>query len=149
MAHYIVSTTSAPMKYCIYGQDKNNNPKPIAVIRINGYANVRDVNAGKSVVMPRCAITEITEEQWQLLQKNPAFKYHQEKGFMRHTDVYSEAVVDEGMTKRDKSAMINDWEYAEGRDERFTAEEGVGTCHATCGIGDSVKGTKGYQFLSE
>ena len=149
MAHYIISTASQPMTYCVYEQSKSNNPKVIRRIRINGYANVRDPNGGRNVVMPRCAITEISDEDWAYLSKNSAFKYHQEKGFMRHSPVYSDKVVDEGMTKRDRSAMINDWEFAEGRDERFSPIDGAGSSHATCGMGDNVKGVKGFQFVDE
>lgn len=150
MAHYIVSTASAPMQYCIYEQNKSNNPKVVRKIRIEGYANVRDPNSSRNVQVPRCAITEISEEDWQLLQKNPSFKYHMEKGFMRHTEVHSEKIIDEGhMTKRDRSAQINDWEFSQGRDERFSPMDGAGQSWATAGINNNIKGTKGFQFVDE
>ena len=149
MAHYIISTTSAPMQYCVYEQGKGNNPKVIRKIKINGYANVPDPVSSRNVVMKRCAITEISDEDWGYLQKNPSFLYHQKKGFMRHSEVYTEKPVDEGMTTRDRSAVINDWEFAEGKDERFSPADGAGMSRATCGIGDSVKGQKGFQFVDE
>lgn len=149
MAHYIISTASAPMTYCIYEQGKNNNPKIIRKIRINGYANVTNPESSRNVVMRKCAITEITDEDWQYLQKNSSFKYHMEKGFVRHSEIYTEKPAEEGMTKRDNSAMINDWEFAEGKDERFSPAEGAGMSRASCGMGDSVKGTKGFQFVDE
>lgn len=110
---------------------------------------MKDPGSSRSVQMPRCAITEITDEQWEHLQKNSSFQYHVEKGFMRHSEVNTEKVVDEGMTKRDRSAQINDWEFAEGRDERFSAEEGIGATWAKAGLGDTIKGTKGFQFVDE
>ena len=149
MAHYIVSTTSAPMVYCIYEQGKSNNPKVIRKIRINGCANVKDPNQTRNVVLPNCAITEISDEDWQYLQKNSSFQYHMEKGFMRHSEVYDQKIVAQGMTKKDRSAMINDWEFAEGRDERFSPADGAGSSWATAGLGDTIKGTKGYQFVDE
>ena len=148
MAHYIISTTSAPMQYCVYEQGKGNNPKVIRKIRINGYANVADPSSSRNVVMKKCAITEISDEDWDYLKKNPSFNYHMEKGFMRHSEVYDEKIV-EKMTKKDRSAMINDWEFADGMDERFSPADGAGMSKATCGIGDSVKGKKGFQFVEE
>ena len=149
MAHYIISTASAPMQYCIYEQGKGNNPKVVRKIRINGYANVKDPNSSRNVIMPRCAITEITDEEWELLQKNSSFKYHQEKGFVRHSDVHTEKIVDQGMTKRDKSAQINDWEFANGQDERFSPMEGAGMSWARAGLGNNMTGAKGFQFVDE
>lgn len=149
MAHYIISTTSAPMKYCIYEQSKSNNPKVVKQIRINGYANTRNPDSGRSFQLPRCAITQISEEDWKLLQENPSFKYHQEKGFMRHSEMPDESIVDKGMTKRDRSAMINDSEFADGTDERFDPSEGAGMSRASAGMGDNIKGKKGFQFLDE
>ena len=150
MAHYIVSTASAPMVYCIYEQGRNtNNPRVIRKIRIEGYANVKNPNAARNVYAPRCAITEISDEDWGYLQKNPSFLHHQEKGFMRHSDVNTEKVVDQGMTKRDRSAQIDDWDFAQGKDERFSAAEGMGTSWAKAGLNDSMKGQKGFQFVDE
>ena len=149
MAHYIISTASQPMQYCVYEQGKGNNPRVIRKIRINGYANVKDAASSRSVIMPKCAITEVNEEDWTALQANPSFKYHMEKGFMRHSEVPNEGIVDQGMTKRDNSAQINDWEFAEGRDDRFSPAEGAGQSWAKCGLGDSQRGTKGFQFVDE
>ena len=149
MAHYIISTASAPMQYCVYSRGRGNNLTAVRKIKIEGYANVRDPEKRNSVVLPKCAITEISDEDWAYLKNDPSFKYHMEKGFMRHSEVYTDKVVDEGMTKRDRSAQINDWEFAEGRDERFSAAEGVGQTHATCGLGNTVKGIKGFQFVDE
>jgi hypothetical protein len=81
MAHYIISTTSAPMQYCVYEQGKGNNPKIIRKIKINGYANVPDPGSSRNVKMRKCAITEITDEDWADLQKNSSFLFHQAKGF--------------------------------------------------------------------
>ena len=137
------------MQYCVYAPGKGNNRKVIRKIRINGYANVPDPGATRNVVMRKCAITEITDEDWEYLQKDSSFKHHMEKGFMRHSEIYTEKPVDEGMTKRDRSATINDWEFAEGKDERFSPADGAGMSRATCGLGDSVKGAKGFQFVDE
>ena len=150
MAHYIISTASAPMSYCVYAQGKGNNPKVIRKIKINGYANVPDPGSSRNVVMKRCAITEISDDDWAALQKNSSYLYHQEKGFMRHSEVYDETIVDKSkMTQRDRSAVINDWEFAEGKDERFSTAEGAGTSWANCGMGQSIKGKKGFQFVDE
>lgn len=136
------------MVYCIYEQNKSSNPKIIRKIKIDGYANVKNPNS-RNIAMPRCASTEISDKDWEDLQKNPSFKHHQEKGFVRHSEVNSERIVDEGMTKRDNSAQINDWDFAQGKDERFAGAEGAGTTWAKAGLGDNMKGMKGFQFVDE
>ena len=131
------------MQYCIYEQGKGNNPKIKCKIRIDGYANV----ANKYTLQTsNCAVTEISDEEWELLRDNPSFKDHMAKHFMFHTEVNDpkKAVVD--MTKRDNSAQIQDYEFANGTDTRFTLDEGMGMCKASAGLGNRLKGAKGIQF---
>ena len=144
MAHYIVSTASAPMQYCIYENGKGNNPKIKCKIRIDGYANV----ANKYTLQTsNCAVTEISDEEWEMLRNNSSFKDHMAKHFMFHTEVNDpkKAVVD--MKAKDNSAQINDPEFAMGKDERFTPDEGMGMCQAKMGRpGGELRGKKGFQF---
>ena len=145
MAHYIVSTASAPMTYCIYGNDvKGNTAKIIAKIRIDGYANVANKH---TMSTSNCAVTEVSDEQWEMLKKNSGFMQHMKAHFMFHTEVNDpkKAVVE--MKPKDNSAQICDWEFADGQDPRFTPDQGMGMCKAKAGLGDTLKGKTGFQFV--
>lgn len=144
MAHYIVSTASAPMKYVVYEQGKGNTPKAKQMIRIEGYANV----ANKlTLSTPNCAITEISDEEWELLQKNSSFAKHVQDHFMFHTEVADARKAVADMEKKDNSAQIRDDEFAQGLDTRFSPDEGMGMCKAKAGFNDSLKGRTGFQFV--
>lgn len=137
--NYVHSTTSQTMVYPIYagGTDK---PIKIKEIRIEGRANVK---TPMSIQTPTGAVTEVSDEDLELLKKNPAFQRHCERGFMR---VMTDGVLNtKDMQKRDNCAQLNDEEYAMGTDPRTP---GSGSCQATCGEGDRVQGRIGVNFQS-
>ena len=139
--NYIHSTTSQPMEYPIYAGG-TNTPTKIKDIRINGCANV--VNPA-TLVTPTGAVTEVSDEDLELLKKNPSFQRHVSKGFMRvMTDEPNLNTTD--MQKGDKCRQLNDYEYSQGIDERVPNS---GNCQATCGEGDRIRGTRGVGFVTD
>lgn len=138
--HYIHSTASQPMVYPVYagGTDK---PIKVKEILINGAANVVDHFTLRT---PTGAVTEVSDEDLELLKKNPAFQRHVARGFMK---VVGESELNtEDMQAKDNSAQLLDADYAMGRDPRVY---GSGSCQATCGHNNQIKGMKGIAFVSE
>lgn len=138
--NYIHSTASQPMTYPIYagGTDR---PQKIKEIVIAGRANVADP---RTLVTPTGAVTEVSDADLELLKKSAAFQRHVARGFMR---VMNESELNtNGMQKRDNSAQLQDFEYAQGTDPRVP---GSGTCQATCGDGDRIRGQRGVAFVAD
>lgn len=138
--NYIHSTASADMTYPIYagGTDR---PHKLKEIVIKGRANV--VNPA-TLITPTGAVTEVSDADLELLKKSSAFQRHVAKGFMR---VMGDSELNtKDMTKGDNSRQLNDFEYAQGADPRVP---GSGSCQATCGEGDRIRGHKGVAFVSD
>lgn len=138
--NYIHSTASQTMSYPVYsgGTDRTIKVKDIL---IKGTANVTDPLTLRT---PTGAVTEVSDEDLELLKKNDAFQRHVAKGFMR---VMNESELNTSdMQKKDGSAQLLDSEYAMGTDPRAPAS---GKCQATCGEGDRIRGQKGIEFVTD
>ena len=143
MANYIHSTASQDMTYRIYAEGRSQNQAtPIKDIVIKGRANVVDP---KTLVTPNGAVTEISDADLELLKKNKHFQRHVTHGFMKVITNQSE-FNKEGLNPRDGSAQLQDDEYATDKDPRVP---GSGSCQATCGDSDRIKGTRGNRFVGE
>lgn len=70
MTVYIYSTLSAPVEYPVEGSPE--------LIRIDGGAGIPD----KKLITSRGFVTEVTDEQYQALQRNHVFKLHVENGYL-------------------------------------------------------------------
>lgn len=136
MSVKIHSTASQPMTYCIY-RENGTSAVLVKKIEIKGTANVADQFG---VVAPGC-VTEVSDEDYELLKKDDAFNRHVRRGFMKVYD--SGSLNTEGMQKRDNSAQLFDEEYAGGKDARVPDS---GACQASCGKGDRKRGAKGIAF---
>lgn len=138
--NYIHSTASQPMTYPIYagGTDR---PTKIKEIVIKGMANVVDPH---TLVACQGAVTEVSDEDLELLKKSAAFQRHVARGFMR---VMNESELNtKDMQKRDNSAQLVDADYAQGIDPRVPNS---GACQATCGDGDRIHGQRGVAFVTD
>ena len=72
MAKYVQSTMSAGLDVRIYKKDNGSPIKQVLkTIHINGGANVRDKN---SIFTPNGAMTEVSDEDFELLMKDHTFK---------------------------------------------------------------------------
>lgn len=137
---YIHSTASADMVYPIYAGG-SGTPRKIKEITIKGRANV--VNPA-TLITPTGAVTEVSDADIELLKKSAAFQRHVARGFMR---VMNDSELNTSdMAKRDNSAQLNDFDYSQGSDPRVP---GSGSCQATCGEGDRIRGQKGIAFVSD
>lgn len=137
--NYVHSTCAAPMVYPLYSGGEN--PVKIKEIRIEGGANV--VNP-LSMKTPTGVVTEVSDEDLELLKKDPAFQRHVARGFMR---VMTESEPNtKDMQKGDNCRQLNDYEYSQGLEPRVP---GSGKCQATCGEGDRIRGQKGVEFVTD
>lgn len=138
--NYIHSTASQPMVYPIYagGTDR---PVKVKEIRINGKANVVDP---RTLVTPTGVVTEVSDEDLELLKKSAAFQRHVARGFLR---VMTDSELNtKDMQKRDGCAQLLDSEYAAGTDPRVPNS---GACQAACGENNRIRGQKGIAFVSD
>lgn len=138
--NYIHSTASQPMIYPIYagGTDR---PVKVKEILIKGKANVIDP---RTLTTPTGVVTEVSDEDLELLKKSAAFQRHVARGFMR---VMNDSELNTSdMQKRDNSAQLLDSDYARGLDPRVPNS---GACQATCGEGDRIRGERGIAFVTD
>lgn len=145
MANYVHSTASQNMVYPIYAEGKQNQAQVLKKITIRGRANVAD---SATLITPRGAVTEVSDEDLALLKRSAAFQRHVAHGFMKVLVGESELNTTD-MKKRDGSAQIQDEEYAAGTEERLQGQAGLGDCRAACGRGDRIRGHKGVNFVDE
>ena len=136
--NYIHSTASQTMVYPVFA---GTMERPIKVkdIRIIGKANVVDP---RTLTTPTGAVTEVSDEDLELLKKDPSFQRHVAKGFIR---VMNESELNtKDMQKRDNCAQLSDTDYANDADPRVPRS---GNCQASCGDHDSISGVKGIHFV--
>lgn len=76
---FIVSRASQDNEYVVWETTPNGLKRCQKSVIIKGGANVLD---RKTMETPNGVITEITDEEWAILQECPAFQRHLEKGFM-------------------------------------------------------------------
>ena len=139
---YVHSTASQPMNYPIYADGpRQGQARKIKDILIKGTANVIDPH---TLFTPTGAVTEISDEDLEMLKKSPAFQRHVAKGFMKVIDKSELDTTD--MQKRDNSAQLNDYEYANDLDPRVPRS---GDCQAQCGENNRVVGARGKRFIGD
>lgn len=119
------------MVYPIYASNgqKSQAATMLKTIRIKGGANVRNKY---TLATPTGVVTEVSDEDLALLQKDPAFQNHVAKGFMKVMNTEKVDVSD--MEKRDRSAQLTDAEHAAysattasaGRHDQWHGARGVG-----------------------
>ena len=103
--YYVFSTLSNTNIYANYAESPNKGQPQVAEqVTIQGGANV----TVKNLVTPHGVMTEITEAQMDILNKNFLFKQHLKSGHIvvRDTKSDPEKVVKAGMEKTDGSAPV-------------------------------------------
>lgn len=104
--HYVYSTLTCDNLYVDYEKSQNLNVK-VGQVLIKGGANVATVGM-RAAITPHGAVTEVTDDQLELLEKNPHFKDHVERGFIKvdRAKLKLEKAVKD-MNKKDEGAPKN------------------------------------------
>ena len=108
---YIVSSLSSDNRYAFYEKTNGNVLRVKREILIKGGANVTDK---KTLITPNGAVTEVSEEELELLKTNVGFKNHLEKGFLKIVETsnkYKAEEAAEKMKAKDKSAQRTPADY--------------------------------------
>lgn len=104
--HYVYSTLTNDTKYVRYAPARANGAPNVELdsVLIAGGAN----RADKHLITPRGVMTQVTDEQLEMLQNNEAFKRHVEQGYMlvRTDRVDPEVAVAADMEQRDGAAPL-------------------------------------------
>lgn len=138
---YVHSTCGQPMVFTVTTDTKDiKTPAAARIvkeIRIGGGAWVISSRGDK---IPKVVITEVTDEELELLERSPAFQNMKRRGFMTIHDVgFMEADSRDlpmDHEKKDGTSQILDEDHAKGTDERI----GHNATRATFGDGNQFGG---------
>jgi len=119
---YVVSTLTADNRYTDWVNENGTN-NPVHSVLIKGGAGVADprlaVVLGSGANTKEGVVTEISDTDAEFLQRNPGFKFHQERGFVKIITVNRNPdSVAQKMTKDDGSRPRNEndvKDFARGR----------------------------------
>lgn len=107
---YVYSTLTCANKYNLYDTPVGGIATLKKSITIEGGHGV----ATKQLVTPQGAVTAITEEDLELLEKNPVFQTHKTNGFIRYTRIETKPEkVAKDMEEKDASAPKTPEDFAE------------------------------------
>jgi len=105
---YIFSTATNSTTYNVYEKTGNNLNASKKRITINGGHG----RINKSLITPQGVATQVTDEELAVLEANPTFKRHVERGYLRVSKAKADAEkVSSDMTQRDKSAQLVDGDF--------------------------------------
>jgi len=76
---FIVSRASQDNEYVVWGSTPNGTRTVKKSILIKGGAHVMDKT---TMTTPEGVVTEVSDEDWELLKEHTAFKRHMDRGFM-------------------------------------------------------------------
>lgn len=109
--YFVFSTLTAGQDYTLYAPNPSGVNVVKATVSIKGGANL----ANKNLVTSIGAVTEITDEQYDVLKQIDDFNLHVKNGFIRVEESRAtvEAVVPD-MTQRDESAPLTPADYQDG-----------------------------------
>ena len=97
---YIISKLSSDTDYVVYGDVTGGKKVILKHILIKGGAGVTDK---KTLLLPGGFATEVSEEDLELLEKNPVFQIHKKNG---HVSVMHNATKYEAAEKAENSADL-------------------------------------------
>ena len=111
--NYVYSTLTCSTNYAIY-EKTNDLPKLVKKILIVGGKGV----ATKNLYTPKGIVTEVSDEDLELLEKHYSFIEHKENGFIlvEKKNVNLEKVV-ANMAEKDASAPLTPKDYEKPSDE--------------------------------
>jgi hypothetical protein len=79
MSVFVYSTLSCPQRYVKWAEAVSGNvPREERAVLIQGGANV----ANKNLITPRGVVTEIKDEEYELLKQNDLFNTHVKNGYV-------------------------------------------------------------------
>lgn len=115
MAHYVYSKMSAPVDFNIFVKGGADMPIKQGKITIHGGAGV----ANKNLITPNGVVTEVTDEELEILNAHELFVQFKANGFIsvEKKKVEVEKVVADMGDKTDPSAPISPADY-ENADEK-------------------------------
>ena len=98
---YIFSTLTCDNEYTLWKRIGEDRVIPVKSVIIKGGTGI----VNKNLITPMGVMTEVTDEQLELLEQNPSFKRHKENGFLvvEKTKQEPEKVASK-MKIKDKSA---------------------------------------------
>lgn len=135
--YFVYSTLSSDQKYMAWKPADKEAPhsEPLAHVMVRGGTNV----ANKHFITPHGMVTEVTEDQYQLLLQNDVFKRHVQNGFIqvREEKVDPEVAASSGMQQTDDSAPITP------NDPRLQQEGGVKVLEEKPNVFERLKGVVG------
>ena len=114
MANYVYSTLSSPVTYVIYAPKIATQMENVAAhrITINGGANI----ANNVLYTPKGIATSVSDEDIEMLEKDPVFIQHKKNGFVTVSKSRKDAdIVARDMKEKDSSAPVTPEDFA-GRD---------------------------------
>ena len=122
---YVYSTSSNDQLYRVYGKPAvDGQPSPVEhEVFVKGKANIAD----KHFWTPRGVVTEITNEQKDILLSCPAFCDHVQAGYMTIEEKKADSVesVAAALQGRDESAPLTDNDFlAKGEKPAVTNKKG-------------------------
>ena len=97
---YITSTMGCGVNYAIYGKSAGGLPIVIKEITVNGGTGV----INKVFATPNGVVTQVSDEDLELLEAHPLFKMHKEAGFVKVCK--TEKVDVSNLEEKDKSAQL-------------------------------------------
>lgn len=118
MTYYIYSTATCGAFYTLY---ENNSSKDIAVPKkANGRVLQVEIKGGhgvatKNLITPRGVVTQVSDEEFELLKQNASFQKHVQAGFLSFDkkEVAAEKKVAD-MADKDGSAPVTPQDFEDG-----------------------------------
>lgn len=99
---YILSKLPNAQCYTQYVKGINNINLPNAQIVINGGADITN----KNLVTPQGVVTQITDNELEILKVNLDFQKHLEKGFIKYYKIRPDEEKEASKMERDASAPL-------------------------------------------
>lgn len=154
MSKYIMSTCGQPQVFTFNKPYKKNDPSMVAQpetwkagpnkdkpieIKIGGGAYVLDRSMGRT---RKVTVTEITDDEYEMLKSNSSYQFMKSRGFFTEYDVPQVSYDTKGnpadMEKHDNTSQLSDAEHADGSDDRCNHA----STRATAGINNQNGGNQ-------
>ena len=109
---YVYSTMTASVTYCAWRKGGGDVPSIAQSVTINGGSNVVD----KFIRTPRGVMTEITQDQLDIMEQDGVYQIHKSKGFITiDANLHDvEKVVAGNMESADASAQLTPNDLVDG-----------------------------------
>lgn len=120
-SNVIYSTLTAPQNYTRWKANHDLRVKDKEVL-VNGGANVAD----KFLITPKGAVTIVTDAELEVLESNPSFQRHKERGFITVQKGASKGDVEKAvsdMVGRDDSAPLVEADFKEGEAPKVSGSD--------------------------